>query len=134
MFSNGVEEGFSTKKNELKDQSRLINNIVASIVDEIADIRKDGDRKRLFSVSIEDETIDGCTIIADDKRSIVLIERRSGENAILVKGSVTDGAGRLSQISLERFELNSDSDAEKVVHAAGVAFGKCIATLEARGR
>ena len=131
MFNDGISEGISFKKADMANQIRLMNKVQAGIVDEIVTIKDRGSDDYLTSLTTDNETAEGCSVFAVDRKAKVVLEQYSGRNnTVTIEGLIADGATDFRRISFLVLNLGDDAEADKVIHAVGFALGECIATLQ----
>jgi len=62
---------------------------------------------------------------------MVTVRRAPLLKDIHIVGGVLEQADNFVRVSSCSFYLKNDADADKIVHAAGVVLGECIAAMEA---
>ena len=131
MLIDAINEGISSKAAEMKNKSRLMDKIVAALVDQTIQLKNGDDSGRFSSVSTDDETQNGCSIVSHDRKVMVTVSGTAIFKDIHIVGGVFEQADNFFRVSSCSFYLKNDADTDKIVHAAGVVLGECIAAMEA---
>ncbi len=130
-FIEGFQSTWAEKRTEANKTQRFVDQVIASLVDEIADLKVTGKLKEIGPIWTDEETPEGCLVFAADGKVMVELIQDRLTKKLFVFGRIKDASGEYERVRLETLDLDTLSDVAEVLHSVGAMLADCMAVTAA---